>query len=403
MRLCLEVRITALNFFRWLTGGNQRASPVEVSCQELFEAAQEYQVRELSFWVCANMVANALGRCEFRTFRAHEEIQEREYYLWNISPNVNQNSSMFLHKLVAKLYQDNEALIVDTLARGDLPSLVVADSWEEPEEWPSRQNEYRGVTVGNYQFRYPFYENGVLHFRLNHTNMRPVINGLYQSYYCLISAAMKAYQWDNGQHWKVHVSQLANGDDGWAERFQAMITAQVKPFLESNGAILPEFDGYAYENVGGSGSNRDTRDIRAMIEDIFDFTARGFLIPAVLVNGSVEGTADANTRFLTNCIDPLAYQIQEEVNRKRYSYEEWRRGDYMRVDTSSIIHFDLFANAANVEKLVGSGAYTINDVRRAANQATINEPWADEHFMTRNISDMGEATRNLSTQEGGTT
>ena len=73
------------------------------------------------------------------------------------------------------------------------------------------------------------------------------------------------------------------------------------------------------------------------------------------------------------------------------------------MDTSSIIHFDLFANAANVEKLVGSGAYTINDVRRAANQATINEPWADEHFMTRNISDMGEATRNLSTQEGGTT
>ena len=50
---------------------------MEVSCQELFEAAQEYQVRELSFWVCANMVANALGRCEFRTFRNHQEIQER--------------------------------------------------------------------------------------------------------------------------------------------------------------------------------------------------------------------------------------------------------------------------------------------------------------------------------------
>ena len=66
---------------------------MEVSCQELFEAAQEYQVRELSFWVCANMVANALGRCEFRTFRNHQEIQEREYYLWNVSPNVNQNSA----------------------------------------------------------------------------------------------------------------------------------------------------------------------------------------------------------------------------------------------------------------------------------------------------------------------
>lgn len=396
----------AINFWRWLTGGNQRAGPVEVSCRELFEAAQEYQVRELSFWVCANMVANALGRCEFRTFRSHREIQEREYYLWNVSPNVNQNSSMFLHKLVAKLYQDNEALIVDTLARGDLPSLVVADRWEAPENWPSRQNEYRSVTVGDYQFQYPFYENAVLHFRLNQQNMRPVINGLYNSYYRLVSAAMKAYQWDNGQHWKVHVNQIAQGDKDWAEKFQAMIAAQVKPFLESNGAILPEFDGYAYEQVSGSGSGRDTRDtrdIRAMIEDIFDFTARGFLIPSVLVNGTVEGTADANTRFLTNCIDPLADQIQEEINRKRYTYDEWARGDFLRVDTSSIIHFDMFANATNVEKLVGSGAYTINDVRRAANQAEINEPWADEHFMTLNISTMGEATRNLSAQGGGTT
>lgn len=398
---------TALHFWRWLMGERgQRQDPVEVSCRELFEAAQEYQVRELSFWVCANMVANALGRCEFRTFRAHQEIQEREYYLWNVSPNVNQNSSAFLHKLVARLYQNNEALIVNTLARPDMDALVVADSWEEPEAWPSRQNEYRGVTVGDYTYQYPVYEANALHLKLNHTNMRPILNGLYQSYWRLVSAAMRAYQWGHGQHWKVHVSQLAQGDDKFQESFQQMITEQLKPFFDSDGAILPEFDGYAYENVGGStssGASRDTRDIRAMIEDIFDFTARGFLIPAVLVNGSVEGTADANTRFLTNCLDPLADQLQEEIVRKRYGYEAWRRGDYLRVDTSSVIHFDLFANAANVEKLVGSGAYTINDVRRAANQATINEPWADEHFMTLNISTMGEATRNLSAERGGTT
>ena len=386
--------------------GGKNQGPVEVTCQELFQAAQEYQVRELSFWVCANMVANALGRCEFRTFRNHEEIQEREYYLWNVSPNVNQNSSAFLHKLVARLYQNNEALIVNTLPRLDMDALVVADSWEEPEDWPSRQNEYRRVTVGEYTYQYPVYEANAIHLRLNHTNMRPILNGLYQSYWRMVSAAMKAYQWGHGQHWKVHVSQLAQGGDEWEQKFQQLITDQLKPFFDSDGAILPEFDGYAYENVGGSsgsGDSKDTRDIRAMIEDIFDFTARGFLIPAVLVNGTVEGTADANTRFLTNCLDPLADQLQEEITRKRYGYEAWRRGEYLRVDTSSVIHFDLFANAANVEKLVGSGAYTINDVRRAANQATINEPWADEHFMTLNISTMGEATRNLSAEKGGTT
>lgn len=392
----------AISFLKWLLSKNNKTSSTEISCRELVEAAQEYQVRELCFWICVDMVANAIGRCEFRTFRGNEEIFEKDYYIWNYEPNTNQNSTMFLHKLIAKLYQDNEALIVNSIPNNGRDTLVVADSWQRPQEYPSRQNEYKGVIVGEYQYQYPIWENNVIHLKLNHVDIRPVINGLYQSYWRLVAAAMKSFEWGKGQHWKVHVSQIAQGREGWAENFQEIIAAQIKPFLSSNGAILPEFDGYLYENVGdSSASTGDTRDIKNMIEDIFDFTARGFLIPAVLVNGKVEGTADANTRFLTNCIDPICDQLQEEITRKRYGYEEWRKGNFLRVDSSSIIHFDLFANAANVEKLVGSGAYTINDVRRAANQATINEPWADEHYMTLNISTMGQATRPLNVQEGG--
>ena len=78
---------------------------------------------------------------EYRTLkgyklRDHREIQEREYYLWNVSPNVNQNSSAFLHKLVARLYQDNEALVVSTLPRGDLQALVVAPACSSSTNMP---------------------------------------------------------------------------------------------------------------------------------------------------------------------------------------------------------------------------------------------------------------------------
>lgn len=386
-----------LNIFKWIRRSVGAPVNMEITCKELFEAAQEFQVRELCFWTCVNMIANTLGRCEFRTFRGGVEIYDKEYYLWNYSPNANQNSTMFLHKLVAKLYQHNEALILETLPREGMSSLVVADSWEQSEDYPSRQNEYRNIQVGDYQYSYPMYENNVLHLRLNQKDVRPVINGLYQSYYRLVAAAMKNYSWSQGQHWKVHVSQMAQGADGWAENFAKMIEAQVKPFMESDGAILPEFDGYAYENIRDKAGNSasDTRDIRAMIDDIFDFTARGFLIPAVLVNGKVEGTADANGRFLTYCLDPLCDQLGEEITRKRYGFTGWKRGDFLRVDSSSILHFDLFANAANVEKLVGSGAFTINDIRKAANQPTIEESWADEHWMTKNIAAMGDVVKPL--------
>jgi hypothetical protein len=186
-----------------------------------------------------NLVANAMGRCEWRTFRGGEEVRDREYYLWNYSPNVNENSTAFIHKLIARLYQDNEALIVETLPRSDgLDALVVADDWDEPEEWPSRQREYKNVRVGSYTYQYPLYESGVMRVKLNHSNMTPVIRGVYKSYYRLVAAAMKYYEYGHGQHWKVHVSQIAAGQEGWAESFQKMLEAQVKPFLESGGGIL---------------------------------------------------------------------------------------------------------------------------------------------------------------------
>lgn len=385
------------DFFRPKETG--RTESIEVTVREMFDAAQELRIRELCWGICVDMIANAIGRCEFRTFRGGEEVQEDEYFLWNYEPNMNENSTIFLHKLVAKLYERNEVLVVDTKRKDGKEALVVADDWDPPLLYPSKQNEYKHVRVGEVSYNKTFRENDVIHMKLNNSNIREVINGVYQSYIRLYDAAVRTYRWSQGQHWKVHVSQMAQGQQGWTETFQEMLTKQVKPFLDSDGAVLPEFDGYAYENVGPNGTKQDTRDIRNLVEDIFDFTARGLLIPVVLANGKVEATEDANTRFLTNCIDPLADQLQEEITRKRYGLDGWKKGNYIRVDTSSIIHFDLFANATNVEKLVGSGAYTINDVRRAANQATINEPWADKHYMTLNISTVGQATRQLGKEE----
>lgn len=391
-----------LRFWDLIRPKNGKVVTREVTTQELLDAAQEYRIRDLCFQVCVNMVASAIGRCEFRTFRDNREIFERDYYLFNYEPNVNENSTMFLHRLVAKLYAENEALIISTRRRDGYDALVVADAWERPLRYPARQNEYRGVTVGEVSYDKTFRENEVLHIQLNHDNARTVVDALYRSYYQLIDAAVRHYAWQHGKHWKVHISQMAQGEDDFEEKLAQLIARQVKPFFNASSAVLPEFEGYKFEDVGTAAADANTRDIRQMVEDIFDFTARGFLIPAVLVKGSVEGTESANTRFLTNCIDPICDQLQEEITRKRYGYDQWQKGNFLRVDSSSIIHFDMFANAAGVEKLVGSGAYTINDVLRAGNQPTIDEAWARRHWLTKNIGEIGQAAAQID-QEGGKT
>ena len=387
-----------MGLFAWLLGQKEDGGGTyqEVSCKELFAAAAEYTLRELSFSICVSMVANAIGRCEFRTYRQKKEIQGQEYWLWNVEPNVNQNSTVFLHQLIDQLYRNNEALVVAVRRRDWLEILAVADSWNMGERQVTRQNEYTEVVVGNLKFNKTFRESEVLHFYLNYKNIRPVLDQLMQSWQTMASLAIKQNNWDHGEHWKVHISQLASGADNFQANFANMIAQQVKPFLDNPSGVLPEFDGYSFERVIGSsgsrGSYEDSSDIRNLMEDIFNFTARGFLIPAVLVNGKVEATNDANNRFLTYVIDPLCDQLQEEINRKRYGYEKWAEGDYVRVDSSSIIHYDLFNQAANVEKLVGSALYSINDLLRALGQAPINEPWADKHYLTKNIAEVTELT-----------
>ncbi len=391
----------AFSFWEIFRGKSGKIKGREVSCGDIYTAAAELQFWELSLQICVNTIANAMGRCEFRTFVGNEETRGEEYYLWNVEPNPNQNSTAFIHKLITRLYNDNEALVLNGEKAGS-EYLVVADSFTKGDEYPVRPNEYKEVVVGAMSYKRAFKEKEVLHLTLNHIDITGVLDNIRMAYGKLLSAAQSYYAWNKGNHWKVKVEQIASGPEdetNFAANFQKMISEQFKPFLENSGAVLPEFDGYTYTNE--SNGSVDSKDLREMVEDIFNYVARSLLIPAVLVNGKIEGTADANTRFLTNCIDPLCDQLQEEIIRKRYGYEEWAKGTFIRVDSSSIIHFDLFANAANVEKLVGSGAFSINDVLKAANQATINADWANAHFLTLNITTMKEAARQLGEQEGG--
>lgn len=385
----------AISFLRWLVGGKNGGSTKEVSVEEMQAAAQELSVRIMAFQVCVNMIANAIGKCEFKTFKNGKAVKGREYYMLNVEPNINQNSTMFWHEMIYNLFFGNEAMSISTKHRDGHEMLVVSDSWDKPDKYPAKQNEYRNVTVGQVTYQKTFRENEVLHLQLHNKNIQPVLDAIYGCYNKLMSAAQKSYTRGKGVRLKVKVDQIASGEEGYAAKFKELMDNQVKPWIQSDSGVLPQFDGYEYSEMGKetAAKGETTRDIRAMVDDIFTFTARCMGITPVLVTGEVADTKDAMTRTLTTCIDPICDQIQEELNRKRYGFEEWQKGNYIQIDTTTIIHFDMFANAANVEKLIGSGAFSINDVLAAAGLPEIDEPWAKKHWLTLNIGTMEAAAR----------
>ena len=203
--------------------------------------------------------------------------------------------------------------------------------------------------------------------------------------------AMKGYSKSRGEKGTLELDATAAGDAKANAAYEALKNNGFKTFADAENAMMPLYKGMKYTSTSQKTYNSDTtRDIRAMIDDVTDFTARAFGIPPPLLNGSVQDVASATDQLLTFCIDPLVDNLAEEMNRKRFGMNGVLKGSYLQIDTGSIKHIDLLAQAANIDKLVCSGVECVNDIRAILGQPIINEPWAWKHFMTKNYETVAE-------------
>lgn len=367
----------------------RKASPKRVSIKEILSdpsvqgAVMDVYIRELAFWTCVNKIANAISKCEIRTYKNGKEVKEKEYYLWNVEPNRNQNATAFFTKLIGQLYRNNEALVVEVNGQ-----LYVADSYGK-ENYALKDWIFTGITIDDYQLSESRRMAEVLFFELNSRDMRVLLAGMYESYAQLLVYAQNAYRKSRGHKGVLDIAGIAQEQDNFEKTFEELMTNHFKTFFEKDNAVLPLFDGYTYTDISQNAktySTESTRDIKALVDDIFEFTARGFSFPPSLAKGDVQDTSKAVDELLTFVIDPLVKMIQQEINRKRSGYSGWKKGTYIRVDTLAVKHIDIFDIATPVDKLISSGAFTINDILEVIGKPRIEEEWADQHFMTKNYS-----------------
>lgn len=366
--------------------------------QDVQNAAYELYIRELAFWTCVNKIANAVSKCEFKTYYHNKETKGKEYYLWNYEPNQNQNAAGFIYKLIAQLYRKNECLVVEINHR-----MYVAESYIK-EVYALRDYQFSGISFDGYTLQETLDMSDVMFFELNSTDMRKLMNGMYDSYSKLITYAQNAYQKSRGHKGILNIAGVAQEQDNFNETFEELMSTHFKNFFGKDNAVLPLFDGYNYQDISQNAktySTESTRDIKALADDIFEFTARAFSFPPSLAKGDVQDTTKATDELLTFAIDPLVKMIQQEINRKRNGKDGIKQGNYLKIDTLAVKHVDIFDIATPIDKLISSGAFTINDVLQVIGKPKIDEPWADQHFMTKNYSEIGAILKGITEENGG--
>lgn len=358
----------------------------------MFGLAQEIQIREAAFHACVNLIANCISKCELRTYKKNEFVRNREWYRWNIQPNPNQNATAFWQKLIHRLYEDNEALILHR-PNGDL---YVVDSFVKDDTNAFLPHTYKSIQIDGLSYEPILLDSQVFYFQLHDVNIKDLVDDVTSLYGKLIASFIRFYTEAAGTKGILYVDQIAEQEEDFEDHLKEIVSEDFKTLYSSSSAVMPLFNGYKYEELSHSTNpGVDTRDFRCQINDMFELYAMAFGIPKALITGEVQDTSKAVDQLLTFALDPVLELITDEMNRKLFSPEEYLDGNFVRWRTNAIKHIDILDVAGNVEKLISSGFTCIDEIREACGLDPLDEAWAQQFFMTKNFSTIEDLLQSL--------
>ena len=348
-----------------------------------------------------NVIANALSKCEIRTFYKGKERKGDEYYLWNYSPNKNMNASEFMQKLVWNLIYKNECLVVPAI-NGDL---LIADSYTR-DTYANFNDIFKGVTIildnSTYQIDRSFRADEVLFYKLNNKNLIMLLNEVMEGYRDLMEAAVTAYLKASGEHGILKIDakapQINYGKkaDGTSRTFndvyREMMENQFASYFKSPNAVMPLWEGFSYEVAGVAGGGRkntsEVKDLKDITDEIYARVANALQIPPAILKGDIADVEVLTRNMVTFAIDPIAKMIERENNRKRNGTKVLK-GTYQMVDTSRIMHIETLDMADKAFNLIGSG-WSVDEVRIRAGDAPLNTEWSQRHLISRNFTEFDQ-------------
>ena len=349
----------------------------EIVAQKL---ADQLAFKELALFIAISYIANTLSKCEFKTYEKGKEVKNKLYYMLNVSPNPNQNSSQFINKFVEQYYYQGHSLVVPHGKH-----IYCADSFDVDDSNPLVQNKFNNVTFGNQQPKNQYKASEVFYFMLDNKQVKSLIDSMYLEYSGIIAQALETFKRTNGTRYKLLLERYQAGDPEFKKQYDEHIKKSLQTFTGNANSIYIQNKGTDLQEFS-SKTMTNTSDIIAMRKEIFEVVAQAMKIPLPMMYGNITNMNEIVKVYLSFCIDPLADMIGEEFTRKYYSFAEWQAGNYVRVDTSNINHIDIFEVADKVAKIISSGAANVDEVRERLGWNALDTEFSKAYWMTKNFA-----------------
>ncbi|WP_242232615.1 phage portal protein [Listeria monocytogenes] len=344
-------------------------------------------LKKMALNTCVKHIARTIAKSDFRLKKGENSVRDGMYYKLNVRPNTDMSSSSFWEKVIYKLIYDNECLIV----LSDTDDFLIADSYVR-KEFALYPDVFEGVTVKDYRYNRNFSMDDVIFLEYGNERLAAFTDGMFEDYGELFGRMIRAQMRNFQIRGAVNFKMAGIADDEKQKKLQTYIDKLYAAFNNNEIAIVPQLEGFNYEEFGTSSvnSSQNFDEIKKLRKEMIDYVASILGIPSALLHGDMADLSNNMKAYMEYCIEPLTKNLEDELNAKLFAPNEFLAGEHIK-----IIHKkDIIENAEAVDKLVASGSFNRNEVRELLGAERVDNLELDKYLITKNYQSADEGGEN---------
>lgn len=330
-------------------------------------------LKETAVQTVVGKIYNTIEIVEFETSDADLA------YRLNVKPNPNQNANEFKRLIIEKLLFEGECLVI---IEGSY--FYIADSFVVDES-VIHEKVYSQIVIGNMEWHKKYYSREVFHFKYHNQRLREFINDLNASYGRLFNRVLSIQMRERQLRVYAKYKSLTSGEN--FANYKSYLRDLQDQLEKYSVVVAPKQDNYELEEHSQSYVGRPITEVGDVEQMYVHSLANILQVPPLLFSGDLADVSQHNRNFINHCIKPLANIITSEINAKRFSKKDFKDPrKRLKVNTIHAIYTNEFDMANDVEKMVGTGVWTIDDILDLQGKDRLGTPITTQRYLTKNMA-----------------
>ena len=344
-----------------------------------------------------DIIARTIAKCEIQTFEMkNNKIQENRgelYWTLNIQPNYIETGTKFIYKLLTKLLIDGTALIlINKFPNKNL--LYVAETYNSNNKILTGKT-FSNITVeddeGNSINLNKIYDsNNTIYYSLKNSGLKTASENFKSNTAKLLKASQKSFIKSNTTKWKLKSPgpqfALKDAETNEVITREAYKEKMTEGLMSDEDAIVLLSEYFNLENLTQNNSKSLT-DFEGIFKKIGDTVAQKWNIPLDIFYASKTEKSTGTDDFVTMALDVYFELLEDGFNSSLVGKQDYLKGEYVKFNRLNINHRDLIDKASGWDKLISNG-FSFNQLSKFLGLPTIDEDWANEHYITKNYANV---------------